>query len=183
MLAEKPFFGPILLQSFASQSGLPVEWRFANFILCAPCLYRAFCCWKCLAHFGTSEPTLKPRRLCIGSISNAEWTGVRVRDLARLIGLDPDRAAQRGATWLTATGLDWHRVTQQHFEASISTQKALDAKGDVIVAYAMNGKELPPDHGYPVGGDVLRLPHFSGCRLVERPLAKTKCRNGRWNFI
>jgi DMSO/TMAO reductase YedYZ molybdopterin-dependent catalytic subunit len=101
----------------------------------------------------------------VGSISNAEWTGVRVRDLARYIGLDPDKAAQIGACWVTSTGLDYHRKTQMHFETSISVDKAFDVKGDVIVAYAMNGKELPPDHGYPVSSvfvlSLLKVPSVS----------------------
>jgi DMSO/TMAO reductase YedYZ molybdopterin-dependent catalytic subunit len=99
-----------------------------------------------------------------GSISNAEWTGVRVRDLARYIGLDPDKSAQIGARWVTSTGLDYHRKTQMHFETSISVDKAFDVKGDVIVAYAMNGKELLPDHGYPVSSIL-----FLVCLIMNVP--------------
>lgn len=37
-----------------------------------------------------------------------------------------------------------------HYAASIPLSKAMDERGDVILAYEMNGQPLPRDHGFPV---------------------------------
>lgn len=77
-----------------------------------------------------------------GAISSAEWEGVRLRDVLQDAGLDvsdpPDDAQHAQFTGLEAYG------------ASIPIDKAIDRRGDVILAYKMNGIELPPDHGYPL---------------------------------
>lgn len=40
--------------------------------------------------------------------------------------------------------------TSTHYEASIPLAKAMDPRGDVILAYEMNGQPLSRDHGFPV---------------------------------
>lgn len=77
----------------------------------------------------------------IGGISNAEWTGVRLRDLLADAGFPVDDAPQevRHAQFMGA----------EAYGASIPIEKAIDKRGDVLLAYEMNGKPLPPDHGYP----------------------------------
>lgn len=76
-----------------------------------------------------------------GGISNAEWTGVRLRDLLVDAGFPVDDAPQevRHA----------HFMGAEAYGASIPIDKATDKRGDVLLAYEMNGKPLPPDHGYP----------------------------------
>ena len=36
------------------------------------------------------------------------------------------------------------------YEASIPAETAFDPRRDVLLAFEMNGKELPRDHGYPL---------------------------------
>lgn len=77
-----------------------------------------------------------------GAISSAEWEGFKLRDILADAGLNihdpPDEAQHVQFTGLEAYG------------ASIPIDKAIDRKGDVLLAYKMNGEELPPDHGYPL---------------------------------
>jgi hypothetical protein len=40
--------------------------------------------------------------------------------------------------------------TGKTYGASIPLWKALDKRGDVILAYEMNGVPIPPDHGFPI---------------------------------
>lgn len=42
--------------------------------------------------------------------------------------------------------------------------QALDPKNDVLLAYEMNGKELPQDHGYPIR---IVAPGIVGARNVK----------------
>lgn len=77
-----------------------------------------------------------------GAISSAEWEGCKLRDVLADAGLniaDPPEDAQHAQF----TGLE-------AYGASIPIDKAIDRKGDVILAYRMNGEALPPDHGFPL---------------------------------
>jgi hypothetical protein len=40
----------------------------------------------------------------------------------------------------------------------------MDAGGDVLLAFEMNGVPLPPDHGYPLR---VVVPGVAGCRSVK----------------
>ena len=50
------------------------------------------------------------------------------------------------------------------FAASIPVEKACDPRGDVLLAYEMNGQPLPRDHGYPLRAVV---PGVAGVRNVK----------------
>lgn len=78
----------------------------------------------------------------IGAIGNAEWTGVRLRDVLKDAGLDVDNPPEDVK----------HAVFQgaEAYGASIPIDKATDRRGDVLLAYEMNGEPLPHDHGYPL---------------------------------
>ncbi|MCH9702706.1 MAG: sulfite oxidase [Actinomycetia bacterium] len=71
-----------------------------------------------------------------GAISTAEWTGVRLRDLLEPSGVCADAC----------------EVMAESFD-DISARRPLPmAKAtadDTLVALAMNGQTLPPDHGFP----------------------------------
>lgn len=78
----------------------------------------------------------------VGAIGTAEWTGVRLRDVLADCGVDvldiPDGVKHAQFSGSEAYG------------ASIPIDKAIDRRGDVLLAYKMNGQDLPPDHGYPL---------------------------------
>ena len=86
-----------------------------------------------------------------GAIGNATWTGVRLRDVLLHAGLalDQDGQPAAAAQHVCLVGLD-AAMDGEAYEASIPMRKALDPLGDVILAWQMNGAELPRDHGYPL---------------------------------
>ncbi len=78
-----------------------------------------------------------------GAMGNALWRGVRLRDLL-------DKAGVTGAAkHVRFTGLDTALIDgAPQFRKSLPIDKARDP--DVIVAFAMNGDNLPLLNGYPL---------------------------------
>ena len=78
----------------------------------------------------------------VGAIGNATWTGARLRDVLVDAGF-PINAPPEEAKHAQFMGLE-------AYGASIPMSKAIDAHGDVLLAYEMNGSGLPRDHGFPL---------------------------------
>ncbi len=78
-----------------------------------------------------------------GGMGNAQWTGVKLKDLLEAAGIDPS------AVDISFSGLDSPPMpTVADFEKSLSAAHSLD--GEVMVAYAMNGESLPLLNGFPL---------------------------------
>ncbi|XP_034022720.1 sulfite oxidase, mitochondrial [Thalassophryne amazonica] len=97
----------------------------------------------------------------IAAISNAIWSGARLKDVLLAAGYRPETA--QWAHHVHFEGLD-KDVTGTTYSASIPINKAVCEEGDVLLAYEMNGKTLPADHGYPVR---VVVPGTVGARNVK----------------
>src|SRR3954467_386862 len=85
----------------------------------------------------------------LGAVSNAEWTGVPLRALLERAGLADD------ACEIVLEGADRGTPKEEpmppvpiSYAWSLSRAKAL--RSEVLIAYQMNGRDLPRDHGFPV---------------------------------
>ncbi|RDW77907.1 hypothetical protein BP5796_05759 [Coleophoma crateriformis] len=79
-----------------------------------------------------------------GAISSAEWEGVKLRDVLADAGIGAlGQKLPEDARHVQFMGLE-------AYGASIPISKAIDPLGDVLLAFKMNGEELPRDHGYPL---------------------------------
>lgn len=83
----------------------------------------------------------------VGAVSNALWEGVPLADVLADAGLQFTKTNGKydfgGVKHVQFSGLE-------AYGASIPIKKAIDPEGDVLLAYSMNGKPLPPDHGFPL---------------------------------
>ena len=85
----------------------------------------------------------------LGAVGNAEWTGVPLAVLLERAGMEED------ACEIVLEGAD-HGMPKEppvppvpiSYARSLLRDKAIQR--EVLIAYKMNGRDLPPDHGYPV---------------------------------
>lgn len=95
----------------------------------------------------------------LGAVGNARWRGVPLGVVLRLAGL------RRSAVDVMPAGLDDEYVTGGvnlgRVRRPLPVAKALD---DVLVAYEMNGADLPVDHGYPAR---LVVPGWAGIASIK----------------
>eukprot|EP00457_Paulinella_chromatophora_P004819 gb/GEZN01004832.1/.p1 GENE.gb/GEZN01004832.1/~~gb/GEZN01004832.1/.p1 ORF type:complete len:582 (-),score=112.97 gb/GEZN01004832.1/:149-1873(-) len=90
----------------------------------------------------------------VGVLSTAEWTGVRLADVLADLGVTPDCGAQHV----------WFEGADYPYDASLPLTRALDKSKDVLLAWEMNGQELPRDHGFPLR---VIVPGVAGARNVK----------------
>jgi DMSO/TMAO reductase YedYZ molybdopterin-dependent catalytic subunit len=78
-----------------------------------------------------------------GAMGNAEWVGARLRDVLAAAGV------RQGAVQVTFAGLDKPAYPSvPHFTKSLDVARVLEDP-DVLIAYEMNGADLPVLNGYP----------------------------------
>ncbi|XP_058678067.1 sulfite oxidase, mitochondrial [Ammospiza caudacuta] len=97
----------------------------------------------------------------IGAISTARWGGARLRDVLLAAGVRD--GAENGEWHVCFEGLDAD-ASGTPYGASIPLKRALSADAEVLLAYEMNGRELPRDHGFPVR---VVVPGVVGARSVK----------------
>ena len=80
-----------------------------------------------------------------GAIGNASWTGVALADVLRAAGADTAGGHHVAFASLDEVEMEGNRF---HFGASIPVEKAMAP--EVLLATAMNGETLSPEHGFPL---------------------------------
>jgi len=92
---------------------------------------------------GFFQPRVPGGEWANGAMGNALWTGVRLKDVLDRAGVKP------GAVQVRFKGLDEPVVADApHFMKSLDIDHARD--GEVMIAYAMNGEQLPLVNGFPL---------------------------------
>jgi DMSO/TMAO reductase YedYZ molybdopterin-dependent catalytic subunit len=106
------------------------------------------------------EPPAPGEQWGLGAVSTAEWTGVALRSLVEPSGLSAATVEIlfRGADSGTPPDVG----TRIGFERSLPIDRAV--ADDVLVAYAMNGAAIPPEHGAPLR---LVVPTWYGMASVK----------------
>ena len=122
------------------------------------------------------EPKVKGVQWHLGAVSTAEWTGVPLSILL-------DRAVPKSnACEVVLEGAD-HGILDDpksppgelKFARSIPLEKARD---DVLLAYKMNGEDLPPEHGFPLRAVVPGWYAMASVKWLQRIIIIDRPFNG-----
>jgi DMSO/TMAO reductase YedYZ molybdopterin-dependent catalytic subunit len=103
-----------------------------------------------------------------GLVSNGRWTGVLLSDVLEEAGMSRDK--------ITSTSRQLVGRSVDGFTAGFKTDIALDGR-NALVAFGLNGSELPIKHGYPVR---LVIPGLYGYVSATKWLTEIELTN--WNF-
>lgn len=91
------------------------------------------------------DPPAKGNQWTIGAVSCAEWTGVRLKDVLEDVGIKDD------AVYIGYHGADIHlsrNPQKEPISRGMPIAKAM--QDETILAFAMNGEDIPLTHGYPL---------------------------------
>ncbi|MDQ6713277.1 MAG: sulfite oxidase [Candidatus Dormibacteraeota bacterium] len=97
---------------------------------------------------GNGRANLSPRPVSqpwlFEAVGTAEWTGTPLRPLLEAAG------PLAGALQVVFTGLDRgvQGGVEQQYERSLTIAEA--SREEILLAYAINGQPLPPQHGFPL---------------------------------
>ncbi len=105
---------------------------------------------------GHFSPRVTGGQLSNGAMGNARWVGVALKDVLARAEL------KNSAREVTFNGLDQALFGGGDFVKSIDVNHAMD--GEVMIAYQMNGADIPLLNGYPV---KLIVPGYYGTYWVK----------------
>ena len=91
------------------------------------------------------DPPAKGNQWAVGAVSCASWSGVRLRDLLDDVGISGN------AVYIGYHAADTHLSgdpKKEPISRGIPIEKAL--QDETLVAYQMNGKDIPLAHGHPL---------------------------------
>lgn len=124
---------------------------------------------------GRSEynPPAKGNQWSVGAIGCAQWTGIRLKDVLEFCGIKTD------AVYIGYYGADTH-LSGDPNEIAISRgvpmAKALEE--ETLIAWAMNGEDIPILNGYPLRLVCAGWPASTSGKWLNRIVIRNKVHDG-----
>ena len=127
------------------------------------------------------EPKVKGVQWRLGAVGTAEWTGVPLSVLLDRATLKPN------ACEVVLEGVDCGMLEapksppgELKFARSIPLEKA---RCDVLLAYKMNGEDLPPEHGFPLRAIVPGWYAMASIKWLQRIIVTDRPFTGYYQTI
>jgi DMSO/TMAO reductase YedYZ molybdopterin-dependent catalytic subunit len=126
-------------------------------------------------------PKVKGVQWELGAVGNAEWTGVRLRELLQRAEV------ANNAREIILEGADNGTIAEPprpagkiNFARSLPVEKAMD---DVLLAFAMNGEPLSAAHGFPLRAVVPGWYGMASIKWLQRIIVTDQPFNGYYQSI
>ncbi len=119
------------------------------------------------------NPPAKGNQWTVGAVSCAEWTGVRLRDILEDVGIASN------AVYIGYYAADTHLSgdpNKEPISRGVPIEKALQE--ETLIAFQMNGKEIPLAHGYPLRLVCGGWPASASGKWLERIRVRDKEHDG-----
>lgn len=108
-----------------------------------------------------------------GAVSCAEWTGVRLKDILADVGLKED------AVYIGYYGQDIHlsrTPNKSVISRGVPIKKALE--DETLIAWAVNGKDIPLEHGFPLRLVIGGWPASVSGKWLDKIVVRNKEHDG-----
>lgn len=124
---------------------------------------------------GRSEfnPPAKGNQWTVGAVSCANWTGIRLKDLLEDVGYE------QNAVYIGYHASDIHlsrNPEKEPISRGVPLAKAL--QDETLLAFQMNGKDIPLAHGYPLRLVAGGWPASASGKWVNRLSIRDKVHDG-----
>jgi DMSO/TMAO reductase YedYZ molybdopterin-dependent catalytic subunit len=126
-------------------------------------------------------PKVKGVQWELGAVGNAEWTGVRLRDVLERSGVS-DKACE-----IVFEGADSGTIAELprpggkvNFARSVPIEKAMH---DVLLAFAMNGEPLTKAHGFPLRAMVPGWYGMASVKWLQRLIVTDRPFHGYYQSV
>lgn len=119
------------------------------------------------------DPPAKGNQWTVGAVSCANWTGVRLRDILLDVGVKPD------AVYVGYHAADTHLSgdpSKEPISRGVPLQKAM--QDETLLAFQMNGKDIPKAHGFPLRLVCGGWPASASGKWVNRLSIRNKIHDG-----
>ncbi|MBT8234626.1 MAG: sulfite oxidase [Bacteroidia bacterium] len=119
------------------------------------------------------DPPAKGNQWTIGAVSCAQWTGVRLKDVLEDVGIKND------AKYVGYHAADLHLSRDPEKEPiSRGAPMAKALQDETLLAYAMNGEDIPLAHGHPLRLVAGGWPASVSGKWVNRISVRNKVHDG-----
>jgi sulfite oxidase len=119
------------------------------------------------------DPPAKGNQWTVGAVSCAKWTGVRLRDVLESVGIKED------AVYIGYHAIDEHLSRdpkKEPISRGAPMRKAL--QDETLLAFKMNGKDIPLAHGHPLRLVAGGWPASVSGKWVNRISIRNKVHDG-----
>ncbi|MCL6266960.1 sulfite oxidase [Flagellimonas myxillae] len=119
------------------------------------------------------DPPAKGNQWTVGAVSCAQWTGVRLRDVLEAAGIKSD------AVYIGYHAADTHLSgdpNKEPISRGVPISKAL--QDETLLAFQMNGEDIPMAHGYPLRLVCGGWPASASGKWVNRISIRNKVHDG-----
>ncbi len=119
------------------------------------------------------DPPAKGNQWTVGAVSCAEWTGVRLKDVLEDAGIKED------AVYIGYHAIDSHLSgdpSKEPISRGVPISKAI--QDETILAFKMNGEDIPLVHGYPLRLIAGGFPASASGKWINRISVRNRIHDG-----